>query len=321
MPEEKSCFDIRLVDENNANYSTTYNDLGWFVRYQLLNNGNSGPFYSIEWGKNVIRRNDIFIAKRIIENYNHINVGFVILNNGSTPQKIRLGVFADTQIGNIDNSITDIFEDHKGFTVSAPNPKLSYTVLLHDIDSFFCGRFHWEYYNDSTKTPFFRNETEDVNNEDTVVAFSWQNREILPKQQIVLMMTFVEGKHQLIPPIIEITADFKELYHPNESLEITVNILYFFSQYTTLVLSDSNAKVWESRVEKENRVNLTLNVGSGPYYEFKVYAENEDGLQSEPFVKRLNILNIEKPRSTNLLLLNHVKGKMLFEIRRQAGNR
>lgn len=322
-------FDIKLVDNKNITYSTTFKNYGWYAVFRILNDSVPGPLRLISGETNYVARyDDLFIDADFIMNDNMLQFIFLIKNIGNTPQTVDLGLFADIQIGNNDNANVKILEYNRGLAITDPISNISYSIIIRDyeesssVDTFFYGPYSSKY-DSLIGAPFFEDGVEKITNSiDTVTAFSWKNRKVLPNETINLSFKIFEGSAPKTPPKIYILDDLKAVYQPNETINIVIVIYDIDGEPGSIYFSDSNGII-TTRNYKFNKRNYALeffniNVGTKPYYNFTLYAVDESNYTSEIITKKVRVQNSIK-NTMNLPIFNHVKKHTLFNLRRRIG--
>lgn len=154
-------FDIKLVDNKNITYSTTFKNYGWYAVFRILNDSVPGPLRLISGETNYVARyDDLFIDADFIMNDNMLQFIFLIKNIGNTPQTVDLGLFADIQIGNNDNANIKILEYNRGLAITDPISNISFSIIIRDyeesssVDTFFYGAYN-NSYDSLSFAPFF----------------------------------------------------------------------------------------------------------------------------------------------------------------------
>ncbi|KAI5510497.1 dextransucrase protein, partial [Trichomonas vaginalis G3] len=240
--KEKKSYWHRTYYED-VTYSTTYHNRGWFVVFREYINRKPRSLHFVKGSNNGVADYDDIHFETITSVdpvTGYLSLCFNITNNGDEPKRIDVGVFADIQVAGNDYATVIPLENRRGFTMTDPDTGITFTLLVKDasgttnVDAFYYGKFNrrWaeiydDYYNNQVvnyypkRFPYFKNITTtptNLENEDSVFAFSWQKRDIYPGKTLSYGTTAGTGSNLKSPPFAKWTCDFKDNYDPYEKV-------------------------------------------------------------------------------------------------------
>lgn len=294
-----ACFDVKY-DDGTAKLDTTYQGKGHYLAFRVIENEIKSDLQLVKWSENnATTYNEIEVKfYETIENENILKMNFDVTNNGYFPKKIDLGLFADSGFVG-DNSVIDKRKDGRGFRIKRTDKFMYYTIITSSegsfptVDTLYFTNMDETETTDPYKFPYFNDGSDTKTTGDSVFAFSWLNREILPGETVSFGCFMLPGLNAKTPcRIIDETA-VKDFYSKNEDVDIVFTILDSeVGEVINYRLSytggdDIDGSFMTSADKLSEQFSHKINVNNGPVIEYTITAAGMDQYHSNTITGKL----------------------------------
>lgn len=266
---ENACFDLKYQGDGEP-LGLTHNNEGFYVGYRLYNDEGEAL------ATNLLKKSQEFSETDSIKvNFSYeyeeafpsyLKVIFTVSNSDYFPRTIDLGVFADSDFDGDTNSALKVRE--LGFTVTGNDRH--YTVFTKEFLDHISVNRTWlgsitrpeqgEIPVESMKFFSIGRESE-VSGKDTMYAFSWRKRTILPETTVKFIVTFAPNDDVNTPTDITDTTQYGSYwdYYPGQELEFTFNVADKDYNQEVIVKISLNGTEYEDKITfTENKKVATI---------------------------------------------------------------